>query len=64
MEFLCSSDVLIVCISTMQIFLKVAEDSGVDAVELSGKMCVAFARFTACTLLISPYCYINMVTLM
>lgn len=30
--------VLIVCLPTLQIFLKVAEDSGVDSVELSGEI--------------------------
>ena len=37
-----SVNVLIACLQTLQIFLKVAEDSGVDAVELSGEIHDAF----------------------
>lgn len=33
-----SANVLIACLPTLQIFLKVAEDSGVDSVELSGEI--------------------------
>lgn len=33
--------VLTTCLLTLQIFLKVAEDSGVDSVELSGETCIS-----------------------
>lgn len=37
-----STTVLIACLPNLQIFLKVAEDSGVDSVELSGEIYDAF----------------------
>lgn len=38
---LAKTRVITTCLLTLQIFLKVAEDSGVDSVELSGKTCIS-----------------------
>lgn len=38
---LAQTRVLTMCLLTLQIFLKVAEDSGVDSVELSGETCIS-----------------------
>lgn len=38
---LTKTHILTTCLLTLQIFLKVAEDSGVDSVELSGETCIS-----------------------
>lgn len=38
---LAKTRVITTCLWTLQIFLKVAEDSGVDSVELSGETCIS-----------------------